>query len=285
MHPISGGLGQAVTKAVKSQELLFNIEMSPGQALTADRDAVFHVTAGMLGSNATRIPFDELTRVEKVSTLFRMTSVTFTGTVRSFTAVMVKDVADNILPLILAIIKEKNPAVKLVGLMKSTASAEPEEKPVLVMNGPNDLLEVFEDRVCITTKGLVGLINKGLKGTKTIPFRSVTAIQFKKQTFFTAGYIQFSLQGGVESKGGVLSAVKDENTFVFTDNAQAEEIKRYVERRIKELQQPVVVVAAAPATVSADIPSQIRKLAELRDAGILTEEEFLTKKAQLLERM
>lgn len=34
-----------------------------------------------------------------------------------------------------------------------------------------------------------------------------------------------------------------------------------------------------------DIPDQLRKLAELRDAGILTPEEFDSKKASLLERM
>jgi hypothetical protein len=34
-----------------------------------------------------------------------------------------------------------------------------------------------------------------------------------------------------------------------------------------------------------DVPGQIRKLAELRDAGILTAEEFDAKKADLLARM
>ncbi len=36
---------------------------------------------------------------------------------------------------------------------------------------------------------------------------------------------------------------------------------------------------------SADIPDQIRKLGELRDAGILTQEEFEAKKGDLLSRM
>ena len=46
--------------------------------------------------------------------------------------------------------------------------------------------------------------------------------------------------------------------------------------------------AAAVDTMSAlepDIPSQISKLAELRAQGILTEEEFQTKKRELLARM
>jgi len=36
---------------------------------------------------------------------------------------------------------------------------------------------------------------------------------------------------------------------------------------------------------SEDIPDQIRKLAELREAGAITEEEFEEKKKDLLERM
>jgi hypothetical protein len=43
--------------------------------------------------------------------------------------------------------------------------------------------------------------------------------------------------------------------------------------------------APQPSPPEADILDQIRKLGELRDSGILTEEEFGAKKAQLLERI
>jgi hypothetical protein len=38
-----------------------------------------------------------------------------------------------------------------------------------------------------------------------------------------------------------------------------------------------------PAAV--DIPDQIRKLGELREAGLLTDDEFTAKKTELLERL
>ena len=44
-------------------------------------------------------------------------------------------------------------------------------------------------------------------------------------------------------------------------------------------------VAPAPAPAADDIPTQIQKLASLKDAGILTEEEFTNKKAELLAKM
>lgn len=43
--------------------------------------------------------------------------------------------------------------------------------------------------------------------------------------------------------------------------------------------------AAGPATAPAGIPEQIAQLAKLRDAGVLTDAEFNTKKAELLARM
>ena len=45
-------------------------------------------------------------------------------------------------------------------------------------------------------------------------------------------------------------------------------------------------VAGGPTAPAAeDIPTQIQKLASLKDAGILTEEEFAAKKAELLAKM
>ena len=40
-----------------------------------------------------------------------------------------------------------------------------------------------------------------------------------------------------------------------------------------------------PSQLPADIPAQIKQLAELKDQGILTEEEFETKKAELLKKI
>ncbi len=48
----------------------------------------------------------------------------------------------------------------------------------------------------------------------------------------------------------------------------------------------IAAAAAAPATPPAHtVPEQLQQLADLRDRGVITAEEFETKKAQLLERM
>lgn len=39
---------------------------------------------------------------------------------------------------------------------------------LISMKGVQDLIEVFEDKVTITPKGVLGFLNKGLKGTKPL---------------------------------------------------------------------------------------------------------------------
>jgi len=144
------------------------------------------------------------------------------------------------------------------------------------MTGVNSLLEVFGDKLTITPKGFSGFLSKGLKGTKTIPFTSITAIQFKKSGFLN-GYLQFTMPGGVESRGGILAASSDENTLMFSgQNDLAIEIKDYIEKRIQELRSP------SSATASGGVADELQKLAALQSSGILSEDEFIAAKKKLL---
>jgi uncharacterized membrane protein len=58
----------------------------------------------------------------------------------------------------------------------------------------------------------------------------------------------------------------------------------YLAKR-SEYKQATAMDTERTSARDSDIPSQIRKLAELRAQGILTEEEFQTKKRELLSRM
>ena len=149
-------------------------------------------------------------------------------------------------------------------------------KPVYIMKGQGNLLEVYENKVAITPKGIMGLMNKGLQGTKTIPFSSISAIQFKKSGL-TIGYLQFTVPGGNESRGGVFAAHTDENSFPFTgQNELALEIKDYIERKIQESHTQDLT----PSTTN--LTDELQKLAELKEKGFLTDEEFQSAKTKLL---
>ena len=140
-------------------------------------------------------------------------------------------------------------------------------------------LEIFDDKVTITPKGMLGFLNKGLKGTKTIPFTSITAVQHKRAGFMS-GYLQFTLPGAIESRGGLLAAVEDENTFVFrsSENEIIEEIRNFVEQKISEAKSP----RAAAVTVSANPVDELVKLAKLKTEGLLSEEEYAKAKQKVL---
>jgi len=150
---------------------------------------------------------------------------------------------------------------------------------IFTMKGVQDLLEVFEDRVTITPKGVLGFLNKGIKGTKEIPFRSIVAVQFKEAGAVFSGYLQFTIPGGNESKGGIFAATKDENTFMFAHakkNTLAKEIKEHIDGAIRRSQAPQT---AAPAT---NLSDELQKLAQLKDQGVLSEDEFKAAKNKLI---
>lgn len=69
---------------------------------------------------------------------------------------------------------------------------------VYTMKGNGDFLEVYEDKVTITPKGVLGFLGKGLQGAKTIPFFSITGIRFK-ETGLVAGYLHFTVHDVIVS--------------------------------------------------------------------------------------
>lgn len=122
------------------------------------------------------------------------------------------------------------------------------------------------------------------KGEKRIPARQVTAIQIKPAGPIMPGFIQFSLGGGneVRSRFGrqSLDAMEDENSmdFSFLEQGQFEALRDAIEAATASPQ-------TAPPAPAVDPLDQLRKLAELRDAGVLTEQEFAAKKAELMQRL
>ena len=150
---------------------------------------------------------------------------------------------------------------------------------VYEMKGVAVILMVYEDKVTITPKGVLGFMTKGLAGTKTIPFGSITGIQFKEAGAVFSGYIQFTIPGGNESKGGVFSAASDENTFMFAEkknNELAEKIKKYIESAVLKLRTP------QHQTSAPSLSDELQKLARLREQGILSDEEFQSAKKKLI---
>ncbi|AOT05430.1 hypothetical protein ASPU41_07910 [Arthrobacter sp. U41] len=134
--------------------------------------------------------------------------------------------------------------------------------------------------------GALGRMSVG-KGVKRVPLGSVSAVQIKPAGSLISGFIQFTMPGGNERRSEfgkqTFDAAGDENSIVFIPKQEPAFLafRDALEAAITARHNPVA--AAAPAAPS--VLDQISQLAGLRDAGVLTAEEFDAKKAELLSRL
>lgn len=147
------------------------------------------------------------------------------------------------------------------------------------IEGVSETLEVFEDKVTITPRGVMGFLTKGMKGTKEIPFRSINAMQFKKAGAVFSGYLQFTIAGGNESRSGLLAATQDENTFMFVqkENAAVENVKIFIEEKQKQTTEIKVTTSVSKA-------DELIKLSELLKTGAISSEEFAVMKKEIIQK-
>ncbi|WP_429727680.1 DUF4236 domain-containing protein [Bacillus spizizenii] len=73
-----------------------------------------------------------------------------------------------------------------------------------------------------------------------------------------------------------------ENTVSTIDEGNIDDMVAFIREKIAEDSQQDIANIPISNSVSDNIPNQIRQFAELRDQGIITEEEFIKKKEQLL---
>jgi hypothetical protein len=110
-------------------------------------------------------------------------------------------------------------------------------KPLYSLHGVSSKLEVYEDKLSLTPRGLLGLLDKGIRGTTTIPFASITAMELMKPGV-TSGYLRFTVAGTSPRPESLLDVGHDDNAFLFIkDLAKVTEIKGYIENRNEAVRQ------------------------------------------------
>ena len=145
--------------------------------------------------------------------------------------------------------------------------------------GRNGQVFLFEDRVLITREGFMSFLSYGFRGDKEILIREITSIGWREPGNFTTGYIHFGYRGGqMPVRTSVFaddSIVNNEDAVLFTDEHQPdfENLRKLLEERRADLSRPQVITASGPSQMD-----ELKKLAELKEMGIVTEEEFEQKK-------
>lgn len=163
------------------------------------------------------------------------------------------------------------------------------------INGKNADVTVYVDRIEWAKEGSLGtggkvalgamtgglsLLKTGVmgrqQGSEMIPLRSVSSVTTEKDGFRFTNVRVICSGNAIDFRLGHDEAkrVKDVLNSLVLGSHPAQ-------------QNPVPVSSAPPPAPPAapDVAQQIRKLGELKDAGLLTEEEFTAKKTDLLNRL
>lgn len=133
-------------------------------------------------------------------------------------------------------------------------------------DGKEGLVVVSDRRVLFVEQGMIR------HNFEDFPYDKVSSV--KTETGMRSGKITIYATGNK-------AELKD-----IHPKARVTEIGDYVRVRISAGPTKAPAAEAPPAVGAADSPmEQLKKLAELKDAGVLTPEEFDAKKAELLARM
>jgi hypothetical protein len=164
----------------------------------------------------------------------------------------------------------------------------PGEPVLAIVRGSYDSAAVATDRRIFVFKK--GLFSGAAMAKKLISwdYRNVTGVQVETGMISGAFVIQAAGAQATDASfwgGGNNDAMKATNAVALARDHfdQAKAGAALIRELISKSHDSAAAPVAAPA--APDITDQIRKLGELRDAGILTAEEFDSKKGELLARM
>lgn len=171
---------------------------------------------------------------------------------------------------------------------------QPNETVLAATQTQGSALVATDQRVIIIKSGAALGQLFGGGSTASYYYPQITSVDIHRQVM--SGYVEIT--GGGVAGAKKYATAKDlnsaSNTYVYSKIGGLEAKTQQVVSVIREQMalahapRPAVAPAAPVAQVNQpalDIPEQIQKLASLRDAGILSADEFEAKKAELLARM
>lgn len=138
--------------------------------------------------------------------------------------------------------------------------------------------------VTIHRRGFTARATVG-KGDVRLPISQITEVRFKPAGGLVNGFILFVTAGMQVPNAKFGSQMKDlsrlPSAVIFTKKGQAdfEHLREVVEQAIADHHSKAGSTTIVQQNSEAD---ELAKLADLRDKGILTDEEFAAKKAQIL---
>ncbi|MFE0132404.1 DUF4429 domain-containing protein [Streptomyces sp. NPDC059037] len=153
---------------------------------------------------------------------------------------------------------------------------------MIEVSGKGGQIQFDGEYVTVSRKGFIARTTHG-KGEKRLHVSQISAVQWKPAGPLVNGFIQFTVPGGIERRGQFgsqsMNAAQDENSVMFTKKQQPEfeKLRAAIDAAITAQHGPQLLTAA-PSSLA----DELAKLAQLRDQGVLSSEEFERQKAKLL---
>ena len=158
-----------------------------------------------------------------------------------------------------------------------------------------------EGLICTETRVIIlkgGFMTGQMLGTNAFqqPYSNIAGVQV--QWHLMSGYFELSAGGMQNTQKRYWSQNRDSdpskapNCISLNSKTQAEKFRQacsVILNKVDEVRRvvplPSVVLPTVPTVPNDDVLSTLERLGKLRDAGVVTEEEFLAKKAELLKRL
>jgi hypothetical protein len=172
--------------------------------------------------------------------------------------------------------------------------------PGVEIPGSNGSVRI-DGRFVVLTRGLShDLFLGNLRGSKSIPVKSIQAVQLKRATRFVGGALEFVVAGDKSNTGHdrmgignseILTAVvgrqlaraSNENIITFNLIQQPALVALH-EHVLKLIDAPTLMTLSAPTApaVQPDFVEQLERLRALHADGVLSDDEFSAAKARLI---
>jgi len=166
---------------------------------------------------------------------------------------------------------------------------------LMELKGTNGTITAYEDRAILARKGFAAFASQGgFTGDRTYFYKDLNSIEFKKPSMMANGYIKFIIAGTIDTKattgllGSSMKSLEDPNTVILRafkkDTPRlSEELYHLLLEKMSAIKNGQDNTTTTVVNTSSNL-DELKKLAELRDAGIVTEKEFEEQKAKLLNQ-
>jgi len=147
------------------------------------------------------------------------------------------------------------------------------------LKGKYTSITILESSIRIEPDGWGGKLLQ--RTTVDVPFDRIKGIEFQKPGLMTYGFLTIIVSDGTKYRNLKMDLMKDPYSVPF-DKKRTKDFEE-MRDKINSILNSKTSNSSQPS--SPDVLGQIEKLSQLKDSGILTEEEFNTKKEELLKKL